>query len=220
MQPMYVIGLDYGTDSCRAIIVNAQNGDEISTTVKHTHAGERESIAIPLKTDIVNIRLTTSKQWRTLSGKHSKSTWGTPERVVGLSFDTTGSTPVITDKNGTPLALLPQFSENPNAMFILWKDHTAVAEAEEINQLAREWEIDFTRYEGGIYSSEWFWAKALHVLRADSTIRDEIIRHHRTLRLDDSLSNRKPPSGIDVQKSLRRGTQSHVARLMGRTPLR
>jgi L-ribulokinase len=93
--------------------------------------------------------------------------------VVGISIDTTGSTPVAVDRNGTPLSLLPDFRDNPNAMFILWKDHTAIKEAEEINQLAKNWGgDDFTKYEGGIYSSEWFWAKVLHILRIDTKVRE------------------------------------------------
>lgn len=174
MQPMYVIGLDYGTDSCRVIIVNAENGDEISTAVKHFPRWKEGKYCNPIENRYRQHPLDYIETMEdAVREALQKAPKGASERVVGLSFDTTGSTPVLTDRNGTPLALLPQFSENPNAMFILWKDHTAVAEAEEINKLARQWEIDFTQYEGGIYSSEWFWAKALHVLRADPTIRNE-----------------------------------------------
>jgi L-ribulokinase len=96
---------------------------------------------------------------------------GTAAKIMGMAFDTTGSTPVLTDKEGTPLALLPEFADNPNAMFVLWKDHTAVKEAGEINALASRWEVDYTAYEGGVYSSEWVWAKMAHVLREDESIR-------------------------------------------------
>jgi L-ribulokinase len=99
------------------------------------------------------------------------ATAGAAPRVRGIAVDTTGSTPVLADGRGVPLALTPGFENNPNAMFILWKDHTAVAEAERINQVARTWGgTDFTRYQGGIYSSEWFWAKAMHVLKEDPEV--------------------------------------------------
>ena len=89
---------------------------------------------------------------------------------VGLCFDTTGSTPVLTDRNGIPLALTPAFAGDPDAMFILWKDHTSVIEAEEINALATSWSENYIRYEGGIYSSEWVWSKVLHILRTNSAV--------------------------------------------------
>src|SRR5690554_2333555 len=168
----YVIGLDYGSDSCRAVIVDALNGEEVSTAVKYYPRWKEGRYCDP-RTN--RYRQHPLDYIEVLEGciqeALSKAPAGTAEKVVGMAFDTTGSTPVLTDDEGTPLALLPEFSENPNAMFVLWKDHTAVKEAAEINALAGEWEIDYTAYEGGIYSSEWVWAKMLHVLREDRQVR-------------------------------------------------
>ena len=97
----------------------------------------------------------------------------TADRIVGITADTTGSTPGPVDRAGTPLALLPELADDPDAMFVLWKDHTSVAEAEEINHVARTWGgEDVTKYVGGVYSSEWFWAKMLHILRDNPRVRD------------------------------------------------
>jgi len=80
-------------------------------------------------------------------------------RVIGIGIDTTGSTPCAVDERGKPLSLQPAFAEDPDAMFILWKDHTATAEAFTITKHAKSWGgVDFTRFEGGVYSAEWFWA--------------------------------------------------------------
>ena len=96
------------------------------------------------------------------------------ERIKSICIDTTGSSPVPLNREGIPLAMVPGFEDNPNAMMVLWKDHTSILEAEEINTLAAHWGgEDFTKYEGGIYSSEWFWAKILHVARADAAVKKE-----------------------------------------------
>ena len=168
----YVIGLDYGTDSVRALIVDAKDGREVSTAVfyyprwkagKYCDASANRFRQHPL--DYLEGLEASVKEALALAPP------GTASKVAGISVDTTGSTPVAVDRAGVPLALLPEFSENPNGMFILWKDHTSNAEAEEINQLARRWPVDFTQYVGGIYSSEWFWAKILHTLRIDESVR-------------------------------------------------
>lgn len=168
----YVIGIDYGSDSCRALVVDASNGKELAAAVRNYPRWMEGKYCDPAKNqyrqhplDYIEVLEESVKE------ALAKCPAGVAENVVGISFDTTGSTPALTDENGTPLAMLPGFEENPNAMFILWKDHTAVKEADEINKLSKEWDIDYVKYEGGIYSSEWVWAKVLHVLREDEAVK-------------------------------------------------
>jgi L-ribulokinase len=169
----YVIGLDYGTDSVRALIVDTKDGAEIATHVFYYPRWKKGLYCDPSTSqyrqhplDYLEGLEVSIKQALKKAGKD------VAQNVVGISVDTTGSTPVAVDKEGTPLSMLPAFSDNPNGMFILWKDHTANQEAEEINTLAHGWDVDFTKFVGGIYSSEWFWAKILRTLRVDASIRN------------------------------------------------
>lgn len=172
----YVIGLDYGSDSARAIVVDATTGAEMATSVKYYPRWMEGKYCDPSKNQYRQHPLDyLDVMEATVTGALAKCDPSVAQNVVGISFDTTGSTPALTDADGTPLAMLPEYAENPNAMFILWKDHTAVKEADEINELARKWDIDFTKYEGGIYSSEWVWAKVLHMLRIDTSLKDKAV---------------------------------------------
>ncbi len=171
-QDVYVIGVDYGSDSVRSVILNARNGEEIASSVfeyprwkkgLYCNAGANQFRQHPL--DYVEGLEFTVKNCLEKAGSE------VAKNVKGLSVDTTGSTPVAVDETGTPLALNPQFAENPNAMFVLWKDHTSIKEADEINGHAKKFETNYLQYVGGIYSSEWFWAKLLHVFRADDAVR-------------------------------------------------
>ncbi|GAB6395667.1 MAG: L-ribulokinase [Bacteroidales bacterium] len=168
----YVIGLDYGTDSCRAVVADAADGKELASAVHYYPRWKEGKYCNPQANQYRQHPLDYIETLEgTIREALSKSPDGTAEKIVGIAFDTTGCTPALTDKDGTPLALLPEFADNPNAMFVLWKDHTAVKEAAEINRLCKAWEIDYTMYEGGVYSSEWVWAKMLHVLREDASVR-------------------------------------------------
>ena len=168
----YVIGVDYGTDSVRSVLVNAQNGNEVASSVFYYprwKAGLYCDAAInqfrqhPL--DYVEGLESTIKDCLKKAGKDIAG------EIKAISVDTTGSTPVAVDKTGTPLSLLSQFKDNPNAMFVLWKDHTSTTEAAEINEHAKKFDTNYLQFVGGVYSSEWFWAKLLHVLREDEKVR-------------------------------------------------
>ncbi|HEV7334126.1 MAG TPA: ribulokinase [Flavisolibacter sp.] len=171
----YVIGVDYGTDSVRSIIVNAATGEEVASSVfyfprwkqqLYCDASINQFRQHPL--DYLEGLEDTIKRLLVQAGPQIAA------GIKAISVDTTGSTPVAVDSSGTPLSLLPQFSENPAAMFVLWKDHTAVEEAAEINRHAEGFDVNYLQYVGGIYSSEWFWAKLLHVLREDEAVRANI----------------------------------------------
>ena len=174
MKNQFVIGVDYGTDSVRALVVNTATGEEVGTAVHYYARWKQGLFCDPASSQFRQHPLDYLEGLEnSIAGALEGVSDEVKQNIVGISVDTTGSTPVAVDQNGTPLALLPEFAENPNGMFILWKDHTANAEAEEINHLAHHWDTDFTKYVGGIYSSEWFWAKILRTLRVDESIREK-----------------------------------------------
>lgn len=170
----HVIGVDFGTDSVRSVVVDARTGEEAGQAVSSydrwaegLYCDPRASMFRQHPLDHVE---GLESSVRAALGECAT---GTAESVRGIAVDTTGSTPGAVDRGGAPLALDPSFEDNPNAMFILWKDHTAVDEAEEINEAARSWGgADYTRYSGGAYSAEWFFSKILHVSRTDDAVRD------------------------------------------------
>jgi len=174
MAGKYVIGIDYGTDSVRTVIVDTGNGRIAGTSVFEYPRWKKGLYCDPL---LNQFRQHPLDYIEGLEQSVRDSLKGLSRDVIdnigGITVDTTGSTPVAVDKAGIPLSLKPEFAEDPDAMFILWKDHTSVKEAEEINYLARSWGgTDFTKFEGGIYSSEWFWAKILHAIRRNNKVRE------------------------------------------------
>lgn len=172
MNQGYVIGVDYGTDSVRAVILDTANGMELTSSVYYYPRWKKGAYCDPAKNQFRQHPLDYIEGLEnTIRECLSKAGDKVQKNIKGISVDTTGSTPVVTDKHGVPLALLPGFEENPNAMFVLWKDHTSVREAAWINEVAATFPVNYLQYVGGIYSSEWFWAKWLHLLRQDDSIR-------------------------------------------------
>ncbi len=169
----FVLGIDFGTDSVRTIVVSAENGKKMASDVFYFPCWASGKYCDPAKNQFRQHPMDYIEGMETTVKNAVARSKVDIQQIKGIGIDTTGSTPVAVDKNGTPLSLKEEFREDPNAMFILWKDHTAVKEAEEINQKARSWGgVDYTKYEGGVYSSEWFWAKILHVIREDVRIHE------------------------------------------------
>jgi L-ribulokinase len=168
----FVIGVDFGTDSVRSVVVDASSGQEIAASVfqyprwrdgLYCDVSKNQFRQHPL--DYVEGLLATIPECLNSAGPQAR------KRIRAISIDTTGSTPVAVDKAGTPLSLLPAFKDNPDAMFVLWKDHTAVHEAAQINEHAKRYDVNYLQYVGGIYSTEWFWAKLLYILRHSNEVR-------------------------------------------------
>jgi L-ribulokinase len=170
MSTKYTIGLDYGTNSVRALIVNVANGAEVASAVwnyVHGTAGvilsrdpnlARQHPADYIKGAEITINQSLAAAKKNVRGFNAN-------QIIGIGVDTTGSTPLPVDANGQPLAFNKKFANNPAAMAWLWKDHTGVAEAAEITALAKKIRPQFLAKCGGTYSSEWFWSKILRCLR-------------------------------------------------------
>ena len=174
----YTIGLDYGTNSVRCLIVDATNGNELGTAVFEYETGEagiildsadhnlaRQNPADYLKGTEATIKAAIAQAKNTNKDFDAN-------QIIGIGIDTTGSTPIPVDENGTPLSMLDKFKDNPNACAWLWKDHTGHAEAAEITELAEEEHPEYLAKCGQTYSSEWLFSKILHCLRVDPRVFD------------------------------------------------
>lgn len=169
----YVIGLDYGTDSVRAVLIDTENGAELATSVSYYQRWKEGKFCKPEQNQFRQHPLDHIEGLEKTISDVVKESGVAPGNIVSICIDTTGSSPLPVNKDGIALALTPGFEQNPNAMMVLWKDHTSIEEAEEINRLARNWGgEDYTRFEGGIYSSEWFWSKILHIHRQDESVKN------------------------------------------------
>lgn len=171
------IGLDFGTNSVRALIVRLSDGEEIATAVASYPRGDAGIISDPNNPHVARQHpLDYHEAMVTCVREALKLAADVPgfraSDIIGVGVDTTGSTPIPVDAAGTPLALLPQFSDNPNALAWLWKDHSSMAEAEAITQRASELRPRYLARSGGTYSSEWFFSKIWHCLKVAPDVFD------------------------------------------------
>ncbi|MBI2424026.1 MAG: ribulokinase [Candidatus Hydrogenedentes bacterium] len=170
MANSYAIGLDYGTNSVRALVVDTANGAELGTHVFSYPHGEAGIILDPNDPNAARQHPQDYLDGavaaiRGALDDATKSAGFDATRIVGLGVDTTGSTPIPLNAEGVPLALTDAFKDHPAAMAWLWKDHTGHAEAAEITQLAARQHPEYLAKCGGGYSSEWFWSKLLRCAR-------------------------------------------------------
>ncbi|MEO0531222.1 MAG: ribulokinase [Planctomycetota bacterium] len=171
MATKFAIGVDYGTNSVRALIVDCATGEEIGSSVYSYPSG---SDGILLDDRDPNVARQNPADYiagffASVGGAIAESRHAegfSPEAVVGIGVDTTGSTPIPVDADGTALALSEPFKDHPSAQAWLWKDHTSHAEAEEITRVATERGEPYLAKCGGVYSSEWYWAKITRCMRS------------------------------------------------------
>lgn len=170
MQSRYAIGVDYGTNSVRSLIVEIDTGEEIASSVFDYRRG---TAGILLKADDPNLArqspadyiegFLTSVAEAVAQARDKRGI--DASQIVGIGVDTTGSTPIPVNADGVALALLPEFENELAAQAWLWKDHTSHSEAREITQKAKHAGLPYLEKCGGTYSSEWYWSKILHCVR-------------------------------------------------------
>ncbi len=173
--PAFAIGVDYGTNSVRALVVDAADGREIATAVFDYPSGEAGILLDPRDphtarqnpADYIEGFYRSVGQAVRLAASDAAFR---PERVMGIGVDTTGSTPIPVDRRGMPLALSPDFAGNLAAQAWLWKDHSAHAEAALITAKAKKAQDKYLAKCGGVYSSEWYWSKILHCKRTEPKV--------------------------------------------------
>lgn len=174
----YAIGLDYGTNSCRSLLVDLDTGEELGSEVFPYPSGHLGILTDPKDPNVARQNpqdyldgLVTIVRGALAQAREKRADFA-PGEVIGIGIDTTGSTPIPVDVEGTPLALKPEFADNLNACVWLWKDHTGHEEAAAITALAAQERPEYLAKCGGIYSSEWWWSKIWRCLKVDREVFD------------------------------------------------
>ncbi len=171
----YCLGLDFGTNSVRALIADAENGQTVAIAVAEYRRGERgvledrsnSHIARQHPADYYDGLVASVQQVVEAARSTAKFL---PVDIIGIGIDATGSTPIPVDEQGVPLAFDPRFEDNLDAMAWLWKDHSSIAEAERITELAQQHRPEYLKQCGGTYSAEWFFSKIWHCLNVASNV--------------------------------------------------
>ena len=173
MEKYFVIGIDFGTDSARAILVDCSNGEELASC---TSFYKRWGKGLYCDSSIDLYRQHPLDYHESLEEVLKGVLEACPDKgkVKAISIDSTGSSPCLADANMRPLSLYPEFSDNPDAMFVLWKDHTSEKEAARIVDLCTSGEFpNYICHTGNTYSAENFWCKAAHVLKSSEELRSK-----------------------------------------------
>lgn len=161
---MFTLGIDYGTNSVRALIVRASDGKEYGTGVVDYPSGTQGVLLDPRDHNVARqspadyLYGLQESVARALRQAVSQPDFDV-SKVAGIGVDSTGSSPLPVDASNRALGMLPQFQSNPNAQCWLWKDHTSWREAARITELAGEHRPQYIAMVGSTYSSEWWWSK-------------------------------------------------------------
>ncbi|MBN1566349.1 MAG: ribulokinase [Acidobacteria bacterium] len=173
--PRYVIGLDFGTNSCRSLLVDVTTGRELAGHVFPYPSGKDGLIIDASEPNLARqnpadyiLGIEETIRGAIEKGKLAESGFNASD-IIGIGVDTTGSSPMPVDEKGQALCFQERFKDNPAAMVWLWKDHTAYKEAAQITQLASDIRPQYLSKIGGVYSSEWWWSK---ILRCKNIARD------------------------------------------------
>jgi L-ribulokinase len=172
---MFTLGLDYGTNSVRALIVRTSDGREFGSAVVNYPSGNQGILLDPRDHNLArqnpaDYLFGLEKATKSALAQAKKQRGFSAEKIVGIGVDTTGSSPIPVDEHNVPLAFSKRFAKNLNAQCWLWKDHTSWREAAQITEIAAKNRPHYIAKCGNTYSSEWWWSKLWHCLNVDPKV--------------------------------------------------